>query len=1012
MAKRKSRVQSLSTRIPINTLSSGVGRQAPSKRLPTEAQNIDNAMVTLEKSISKRSGFENIDPRVSNTWKDKWDFGINPNNKNLWYSWLDIAEDARYLIIINFEATSASDRLIWVKRILSSGWEDVSPSNADIPDYVRAYITYGGGDPNDVLKAISIGQNILILNRNVKAGFSSNETGPAADEEWSETFNSSYFKVTPNGTTGIALEDELSTKSKTGNGTGLVVRMNRTAAGEPTTVAEVVSAGNGYKLREVVTLLNSEGDETPCTIEILNPANSLIDLDGNPTSSIDTKGRPITYYTTIPQDPLAKAREWNKFDNYIAGDEVIYGTSSSNRVVYKTDEDVEGGASATAPNATNTWEPRPADDGGSEAFHIPVEDWVYPDPTTPELGQSLADFSKIKFPPNANDMIANNGFSISTEYVIDRTETTLASLYPTTGSSDGRGKIYYTSGSYLTALPGYYRIISDSAPNGGTGRPYTQRVRTPDGHSYIDNRRMPMRFALKNASTFAFEEIEWDPRTTGSKESNPGPAVFTKEDKSARHVPINSMAFYRGRLFLSAEDSLFSSQIGNFDNLWVDNPSNIVATDPLDLQASSNKYSRINAMIPFADYLFINTDSDTQFELMGSENQITPFTAELAPTAFYSTAPMVDPILMGSQIYFFAPNKMYLYFSTGTANINNAVEVSSHCPDYLPKNFGVVGTAPSRDTVFFVDRDNKNHLYMYTNRFSGDQVIQNAFHRWTLDENYSIEAASFFDDYVYVVVSYRRSGSTHTIKLMRCLLSEENLETPRIDDRYVLTLSDTVIEGTGGPVKSTSYDPNTNQTTFYLPRLWADVTSYDSIDAVILGETFEDRKYEQLTILEKTLSYVTDVNGTNYTLTTVVVEGDYSNDAFPSGEIYFGKRYTMNVELSPQFYRDDQNNVINGVLNLRTMHTRHFNTGRYEVAVQRRGRTENKTIFDVAQLGAFGQTLADTPLYEEQGELTSKVYGHASDVSIFIRSNDTTPCNITNIELRGKFKPVYSSVLD
>ena len=179
MAKRKSRVQSLSTRIPINTLSSGVGRQAPSKRLPTEAQNIDNAMVTLEKSISKRSGFENIDPRVSNTWKDKWDFGINPNNKNLWYSWLDIAEDARYLIIINFEATSASDRLIWVKRILSSGWEDVSPSNADIPDYVRAYITYGGGDPNDVLKAISIGQNILILNRNVIAGFSSIETGPA-----------------------------------------------------------------------------------------------------------------------------------------------------------------------------------------------------------------------------------------------------------------------------------------------------------------------------------------------------------------------------------------------------------------------------------------------------------------------------------------------------------------------------------------------------------------------------------------------------------------------------------------------------------------------------------------------------------------------------------------------------------------------------------------------------------------------------------------------------------------
>ena len=49
-------------RIPIFSLSSGVGRQAFTKRLPTEAENIDNCFVTLEKSISKRSGFEFFSP--------------------------------------------------------------------------------------------------------------------------------------------------------------------------------------------------------------------------------------------------------------------------------------------------------------------------------------------------------------------------------------------------------------------------------------------------------------------------------------------------------------------------------------------------------------------------------------------------------------------------------------------------------------------------------------------------------------------------------------------------------------------------------------------------------------------------------------------------------------------------------------------------------------------------------------------------------------------------------------
>jgi len=63
MAKRipQSRRQgspSASTKLPIFTLSGGVSRQAQSKRLPTEAQNMDNALISLERSFEKRPGFE------------------------------------------------------------------------------------------------------------------------------------------------------------------------------------------------------------------------------------------------------------------------------------------------------------------------------------------------------------------------------------------------------------------------------------------------------------------------------------------------------------------------------------------------------------------------------------------------------------------------------------------------------------------------------------------------------------------------------------------------------------------------------------------------------------------------------------------------------------------------------------------------------------------------------------------------------------------------------------------
>ena len=99
------------TRLPINTLSGGVGRQAPTKRLTSEAENIDNCLVTLEKSVEKRpplsrveyytneatpSGssylpIENLDPTA----------GLSYNTDNLYFHFLDIDGFNRYCIIIN-----------------------------------------------------------------------------------------------------------------------------------------------------------------------------------------------------------------------------------------------------------------------------------------------------------------------------------------------------------------------------------------------------------------------------------------------------------------------------------------------------------------------------------------------------------------------------------------------------------------------------------------------------------------------------------------------------------------------------------------------------------------------------------------------------------------------------------------------------------------------------------------------------------------------------------------------
>jgi len=972
MAKKP---KNLKTRIPIHTLSSGVGRQAPSKRLPTEAHNIDNAFVTLERSISKRAG-SSIIAELDNTSQD---LGItNLEGKDLWFFWFDLSEESRYLIIIDYNASSDSQQLMWVFLVTKVGWKDVSPNNQGISNDLRAYLTYkpegGGVNARKSLRGIAIGQSVLLLNRNVKAGFSSADSGLAMND----TSSDNYEVVTG----GSGYDSSSVYLSESASGDGFICNFS-VDTGVVTGITNIVEPGNGYKLNEVLTF-EEEGGGSGASIRLLNTINHTYNLDGSISTTQDIKGRPISYYTSVEQDPRVEATEWSKYTDYLTGDFVVATLTAQEdidaygrRPIYKAVVDVTGAEAAAHPKnaGSGVWE------YVRKGKFILVEDWVYPDVERLKDGQSMTNFSDIKFPPISTDVTANNGF---VRTGTDRTEETLKTLYPDKGDSAGRGKTYFVSGPYLSTLPGYYRIISKSPDDGGTGRPYTQRVRTPDAHSYIDPKRMPVLLSLVGTNSFQLEEVEWDSRTSGTLDTNPGPSVFTDKKGKLRHIEINAMSFYRGRLFLSAADTLFSSRIGNIDNLWLNDPSNITASDPLDLQASTNKYSRINAMIPFSDYLFINTDSDTQFELMGSENQITPFTAELAPTAFYSTAPLVEPVLMGSQIYFFAPRRMYLYFSAGTANLNTAVEVSAHCPDYLPLDYSAVGVAASRDTIMFVDSDNKNHIYFYTNRFSGDRVIQNAFSRWILNDTSEVLSLTFFDDSLYTVLLDENESGIKSLFLEKTSMTDEDYTEPRIDHKYLLTINSS----------NASYSPTTDSTSFTLPYLDSD------IDEVILQSGWGEEDY-----LRKTINSVTEEIST----TVVTISGNYTTE---TNTIYFGRSFNMNIELSPLYYRDDDNNVVNGVLNLRTMSTRHFNSGNYNVSINRRSRSPLSNTFNPNQIGATGLTLGSSQLYEEHGEFTSKVYGYASEVQIFITSNFPTPCNITNIELRGTFKPVYSSVLD
>jgi hypothetical protein len=514
--------------------------------------------------------------------------------------------------------------------------------------------------------------------------------------------------------------------------------------------------------------------------------------------------------------------------------------------------------------------------------------------------------------------------------------------------------------------------------------------------------------SASNVTDWKMEPIKWTPRTSGDKRSNPGPSIFkTVDRKSLRQVPITSIAVFKDRLWFAADDVVFSSQMGEYENLFYDDPSNIVSTDPIDIRVSSNNYCEITSMTPFEDYMFINTKANTQFQLAGASTaEISPSNVAVAPVTYYSTAPILDPQFIGSRLYFFDSQRLFLFTGKGSMGFASAVEVSSQAAGYLPRKYRAAATAPAQDTLLFVDDDQPNHIYGYINRYSGDRVIQNSFYRHILAEEDSIETLQCYDNYMYVISKRKTTATanTYVYYLYRNLMLNEDVYVPRLDRMLKLK----IISETAQPTNwNASYDPYTTKTIFRIPG-HTNITNPDLYYVVLFkGWNTIEEDLSNVAIQPYSVQNLLDDDDNPYTEITTLG----ANYAVDNDYVYIGLKFKMNVELSTLFVRDENNNIIDGVLNIRSAVFRHYFTGPYDIEVTHRGRTAFKTSYlpTRPEYTIYEDTLP-LEIFQKQGEFATKIMGYSDSTTISISSEYPTPVNITNMEFKGKFKQKYTTI--
>lgn len=509
---------------------------------------------------------------------------------------------------------------------------------------------------------------------------------------------------------------------------------------------------------------------------------------------------------------------------------------------------------------------------------------------------------------------------------------------------------------------GVYEIIAALHTSADQDGPWYSRVPPSAEGNEIEEGSFPIRLVYdEDAGDFTLDVINWTQRLSGDAITNPGPEFIG--------YPIKDIAVSEDRLWFGAGPYVFASQAGDLYNLWVDDWTNIVDSDPIDLPLAAEDIHTAEFLVPFAKTLVVFTDGGQQFEIK-SNNAFTPKDTNLIPTSQERISNKAYPVKMGQQLYFASDqgdfSYVWEYFYNYDYDSNIAVNAALHIERYLPENLDRFEVSENNGILFCSSIDEPSSIYCLFTYWNITQKIQNAWSRWTYDSDFSIYGYKAVGNRLYMVFS---DGTD-------IWLEYQPIATPDAESDANGSLNSRLHMDRKQSLTGV-YNSTTKKTTFTLPFLDADM------DTVVLGAGFGNKKGIQ----------VTATTGSAGGVTTLEISGNYS-----AYTCFVGKSYNMDCELSRVYPKDSQGQTIFGSLQLFYLDMYVRDTTTVDVKVTPPGRSTRTTRFIANRTGSavFGQTgLAET------ARKRVHIRGRGADTQIRLFNDTPFQSEITHIEFMG-----------
>ena len=498
---------------------------------------------------------------------------------------------------------------------------------------------------------------------------------------------------------------------------------------------------------------------------------------------------------------------------------------------------------------------------------------------------------------------------------------------------------------------------------GSTGAGVWREAPAPGIPSTINPATMPHTLVREANGTFTFKQATYKNRVVGDEESNPFPSFVGRT--------LADVFFYRNRLGVLADEAVIFSEAGEYFNFMRTTVTQLLDSDPIDVNASHTKVSILKHAVPFNKQLLLFSDQ-TQF-LIDQNDILSPKTIGIKVVTEFPCNAKVKPVGVGKNVYFPADkgdwSSVREYFTDFNDLSNDAIDVTAHIPQYIPSDLYKMSVAINEDIMVALSTKAPNSLYVYKYFFNGNEKLQSSWSKWTFGSDAEILNADFIGSEMYLVIN-RADG----VYLEKVVVSLGDIDT---NEPYTVHLDRKV------QLASAALTFN---------------AGFSEINLTTLGYTPDVGDYQLVVKTHPTLK-AGEIYDVIWDGTKAKVKGNITGGTYSVGRKYMFKYEMSTIAVRTPTANGGQKSDTEGRLQLRKVSFNFADTGLFDVKVTPAGRETYSYTFSGKILGTSSSTIGRFSI--STGKFQVPIVSRNVGTSIVLENDSPLPCSFLSADWEG-----------